>query len=887
MRKSTSLGLAVLLAVSTVLLGFAGAVQATAPPGWSEPAPIENAATYGNEPQAPSIAIGADGRALAAWANYLVDYGASAVLFSWFVPGSGWTPVYTVVSSSGGSAYSPSVAAWSNGSFILVWGEHASGAPAYVQAWRYEPQTGWGTVEQVNLGVTSSDVFNPTVKTDPLGNAMVVWLNYDGVESNVTANRYTTSGGWGAATRTIDVRPDDAYNPALALDGAGNAIVVWRQTDAVAVSLWASHYAVGSGWGTAATVESDSHVVSNLAVAMDDAGNGEVAWAQDNATLTNIYVTRYTAGTGWAASPSIANNFTTQNAINPIIAAGPSGTFLLVWVQGNATGKVHIWASQFAAGSWGTPSDITPSVSYYATGPLAAFDGAGDAVVVFWEFELPSYNEVSQAARWTPSGGWGPLEMLDPSATFGSSVSCFALNSAGSGALLLARPDGITKHLFGQTYSPPDFTPPSIKLDAPLDGASLNETSAVVRGSTEPGASVSVNGLVAQVRANGSFVLRIPLPAGLSTIRVTASDASGNSASTSIGVTVADPAAALAAANQTIALLLANQSAIFQNLADKDALILVLQTNISITQNNLEQIRLNQTLVQQQSSEMRNETAAADANASASYTIAWNTQQDLGRTQGALNETQVKLVQTQNAASSATLLGIVGVLAGLAGAAMGAMAIRRGGRGPGSVGRQTPKRDFGDRMKAGLADEDAGGESARGPRQSVSLDGDYPSKGARESASGQSSGMRVAPADVDGDGKADFARDSASGQSTGKRVAAADVDGDGKADFARGPRQTTSLDGDYQSEGARESASGQSTGKWSSEMTPGSHHAAAARDAATGQASGKVSSPRGVASGQASGKRAGPAPDSGGSGPQGIAIDESGTPRPKGKKPGA
>jgi hypothetical protein len=863
MRKSTSLGLAALLGLSTVLLGFTGAIEAASPPGWSEPVPLENTATYGNEPQAGSIAIGPDGRALAAWANYLVDYGASAVLFSWYVPGSGWTPAVIVVASIGGSADSPSVAAWADGSFILVWAEHGSGTDASVQSWRYQAQTGWGNVEQVNSGLTSIDVSFPVVKTDPFGGAMVLWNNFDGIEYNMTANRYTPSTGWSAASSTLDNRAEASYNPGLAVDGLGNAIAIWRQSDAVTMSLWASRYAVGSGWGAAATLESDGRPVGNSAVAMDEAGNGEVAWTQDNGTLITLYALQFTPGGGWAASPSIANSVANRSAQIPSIAPGPSGTFMLVWIERNATGVQHIWARHFDAGSWGTPSDITPSATRDAYTPWVAFDGAGSALVVFWEFEMPSYYQIAEVAWWTLSGGWGPTQLLDPSATFGSSAVSFALNSAGSAALMLSRPDGITKHLFGQTYSPPDFTAPSIKIDAPLDGASLNETSVVVRGSTEAGASVSVNGLVAQVRTDGSFVLRIPLPAGASTIRVTATDAAGNSGSTSVGVTVADPAATLAAANQTIASLLVNQSAILQDLADKNTLILVLQTNISVTQNNLEQMRLNQTLVQQQVNEVHNKAAAADANASASYTLAWNTQQDMGRTQSELNETQVKLGQAQSAASSAMLIGIVGVLAGLVGVAMGVLSLRRGAgtvgapkksfaqrtRGGGDAGdremsteRQTPKADFGDRMKAGLAGEDGGAESARGPRQTTSLDGDYQSKGARESGSGQATGMRVAPADVDGDGKADF---------------------------------------------ARESGSGQSTGKWSSDMTPGSHHDVPARDAATGQASGKVSSPRDSASGQSTGKQAGSAPDSGGSSPSGIAIDESGTPRPKGKKPGA
>ena len=81
-----------------------------------------------------------------------------------------------------------------------------------------------------------------------------------------------------------------------------------------------------------------------------------------------------------------------------------------------------------------------------------------------------------------------------------------------------------------------DATPPEIKITEPLDGIETELLRVAVRGTTEAGAKVFVNGAEAK-NDNGNFEKIIDLKVGANTVEVKAKDDSGNLAKKSITVT--------------------------------------------------------------------------------------------------------------------------------------------------------------------------------------------------------------------------------------------------------------------------------------------------------------------------------------------------------------
>ncbi|MEM4730049.1 MAG: hypothetical protein QXH42_09880, partial [Thermoplasmata archaeon] len=76
-----------------------------------------------------------------------------------------------------------------------------------------------------------------------------------------------------------------------------------------------------------------------------------------------------------------------------------------------------------------------------------------------------------------------------------------------------------------------------IEIIEPADGALLNRSNVLVRGRTEAGASVSINGIDATVE-NGSFSLALDLNEGANKITAVSLDRAGNKAEATVRVTV-------------------------------------------------------------------------------------------------------------------------------------------------------------------------------------------------------------------------------------------------------------------------------------------------------------------------------------------------------------
>lgn len=86
-----------------------------------------------------------------------------------------------------------------------------------------------------------------------------------------------------------------------------------------------------------------------------------------------------------------------------------------------------------------------------------------------------------------------------------------------------------------------DITPPTLSLTSPTEGATVEVASVTITGTTEPGARVTVNGLVADVSASGAFSFILALVEGDNTITARATDPAGNNRTVSVTVTFANP----------------------------------------------------------------------------------------------------------------------------------------------------------------------------------------------------------------------------------------------------------------------------------------------------------------------------------------------------------
>ncbi|MDB6105106.1 MAG: hypothetical protein JWO52_5105 [Gammaproteobacteria bacterium] len=314
--------------------------------GWGTAGSIEvNASTGASDVSAvPQIKFDANGNSIALWERS--DGVHSRVWSNRYTVGAGWNTAAIPIDDNGGEAGSAQIAFDANGDAIAVW-DQLDNAGFHIWASRYTAAAGsWSTAQMIQ----SDDVvqaFGPQIGIDRAGNALVVWNQSHGaMQTEIWANRYAAAnGGWGTAGRISDTA-GGAGTPHIATDANGDALVVWPQFDnSTSSSVRWNRYTASTGWGTAAQIEpGNGTYVWDPQIACDPSGNALLVWDRADSVHSEIRSSRYTVSGGWAAS---VNAGSTGDVLYPVIVIDLAGNALALWQQSDGSHVSFLWANRF------------------------------------------------------------------------------------------------------------------------------------------------------------------------------------------------------------------------------------------------------------------------------------------------------------------------------------------------------------------------------------------------------------------------------------------------------------------------------------------------------------------------------------------------------------
>jgi hypothetical protein len=686
MSRVKSVGIAGLF-VLVAFLPLAGSAAAELPAGWSEPVWVDDHRDGLAQTAGQAVAVAADGRAVAVWMQYNSYYANNVIQIRMYEPGSGWGPVqFSGYYTGSYDEYDPSVAVFPNGSFVVAW-EQDYGSTSRVLAKIWTAESGWGTTSLVSGTPTPLDVAYVEVDADGQGNAFVVWRTYDGAEFDISANRYTPTGGWDSSPSTLDSATGVSYGPKIAADESGNALVVWFQYDAGIQRAYANRYVIGSGWGSSTTIDRGPYDIDAVTVEVDENGNGVALFDQYNGSNDRIYANHFTVGAGWATAVTIDVEGTT--GLEPHLVMSGPGEFTAVWKQYNGTTDDIVTASYTSASGWSAVTNLTEGGSlgwpYFA---MVAPSSDGIVHVAFYQYD-PSWSfQYTMLTTYVPSAGWTAPARMDK--TFSSSPRALACGAGGDCVLLFGAFGGAIQDLYGTVYQQPDVEAPALSLSEPAASAMASVPAVTVAGTTEPGSTVVVNGVQAEVSDTGAFSLSVALMPGDNTIDIVATDGAGNSATSSVTVNYHDPVPGLqddlATTQDDLAAtqddLAATQDDLAATQGDLDAAsadIAGLHTEINdadaaIQATNAE---LDQT---------KADLAEAEADLAAAQTDVTAAEAKLTTQEAADATHTTEISAAAGSAGTAMLVGILGILLGAVALAMGFMMGRKGGGGSGGGG---------------------------------------------------------------------------------------------------------------------------------------------------------------------------------------------------------
>jgi hypothetical protein len=404
-----------------VILLLAGCGGDHAPAAWRTAQQIEN--SNPGDAELPQIAIEASGNALAVWQQS--DGTRTNIWSNRYIAGTGWGTAELIETNNEGDAKRPHIAIDASGNALAVW-DQSDGTRYNVWSNRYIPGTGWDTAQLIQTN-NAENGHAAQVAMNAVGNAQAIWFQFDGVTTNIWANRYTAGTGWGTAQliETDDVGQSLQYQ--IAIDSSGNVLAVWTQYDGTRYNIWSNRYIPGTGWGTAQLIETANEGDALVPqIAFDTSGNALTVWAQYDDTRVNIWSNRYVKGIGWGTAQLIEAD--EADAFDPQIAIDASGNALVTWNAGNST-LYDIKSNRYVADTgWGIPQIVKSNNAISGSLDLA-IDASGNARAIWVQYDGTYGNIWSN--RYEAGTGWATAQRIETDIMGEAYVPQIAMNASG------------------------------------------------------------------------------------------------------------------------------------------------------------------------------------------------------------------------------------------------------------------------------------------------------------------------------------------------------------------------------------------------------------------------------------------------------------------------
>lgn len=323
--------------------------------GWDEPVQISESGKHAG------IAVTRAGDAVAIWQ-------AGGGLWARRYENGTWAASRRIDDPNGGTVGpSPQIVADRGGNVLVVWSSTAKAdaadtgfGGAHLWARRLTPSDGWD--EPVEIGAEGwGKAWQAQVAVDTRGNAFVAWIWTDvsGVKT-LWANRFDVATGW-AVPMDVPGVGAEAAQPRVAVDGGGNAFVMWKS----AAGLEVNHFVPGGGW--AEPVMLSRSAPAARVIAADGSGHAVAIWGNGA-----VRVARFVPGSGWTRSAQLTDGATIKR-----LAVDAAGRFTALLTQQN--GAAHeLWIRHYDRKTgWAAgrrldvqPGDIT--IGGFAVAPSGA-----------------------------------------------------------------------------------------------------------------------------------------------------------------------------------------------------------------------------------------------------------------------------------------------------------------------------------------------------------------------------------------------------------------------------------------------------------------------------------------------------------------------------------
>jgi hypothetical protein len=309
---------------------------------WGPPQPVSDDTHNSFD---TTVAVGARGDAVAVWSEF--DGVHTVIEASRRAAGSATWSAQKDVSAPLGIATDARVAVDPLGSAVAVFLVHGT---HFVIDGAALPATASDWTTPKDISDTSKDASEPDVAVDSSGNATAVWSLADGSARRVEGASLPTGGStW---TTPLHISADTTFGvnrQHVVIDGAGNAYVSWRLANGTDSLIQASVRPPGGSWSLPQDLSASGHDAFRPDLAVDAAGDSVVVWERSNGTSQLIQAAVRPAGAAsWGAPADLSA--VGQDGHDARVGVDAFGDATAIWNRSDGSNQIAQAAGYDAAG---------------------------------------------------------------------------------------------------------------------------------------------------------------------------------------------------------------------------------------------------------------------------------------------------------------------------------------------------------------------------------------------------------------------------------------------------------------------------------------------------------------------------------------------------------
>lgn len=314
--------------------------------------------------------------------------------------------------------YRPSIAPAGGGSSVIVWQDYRNGtADIYAQKINAAGSAFW-TSDGLPVCTADGSQYYPTATSDGAGGAIITWYDSRAGEYDIYAQRVSSSGStlWTSGGVPICSANGSQENPQIASDGAGGAIIVWRDMRNGNYDLYAQRVNANGNcsWSSNGIPLCDAPNSQYQPAMISCSGGVMLAWPDERSGNLDIYAQKLLLnGNGdWTSNGvALCTNTSKQNHVQ--LTSDGAGGAIVVWRDKRPGLTYDIYTQRVDANGsirWTNDGVAVCTADNDQNSPTIITDGAGGAIMAWEDERVFDFNIYAQKVdangnlNWTGNG---------------------------------------------------------------------------------------------------------------------------------------------------------------------------------------------------------------------------------------------------------------------------------------------------------------------------------------------------------------------------------------------------------------------------------------------------------------------------------------------------